>query len=139
MLIMAAPQVCSDLREIWQVLGWVLMVFKIVIPILIIVFGMIDLGKAVVASKDDEIKKAIKSLAMRAVAGVVIFFIPILVGAIFGLVDSFQEVKGEYKICQTCITSPGKCGSSKDYSSYKTEDSCTSNGGSWDRNNSTCD
>lgn len=112
MLIMAAPKICSDLKEVWQIIGWVLWVFKIVIPIIIIIFGMIDLGKAVVASKDDEIKKSIKSLAMRAVAGVIIFFIPSLVAAIFGMVDSFQQVQGEYSVCETCIKNPGQCGGS---------------------------
>lgn len=108
MLIMT-PSVCSDLSPIWQIVGWILFVFKIVIPIIIIIFGMIDLGKAVVASKDDEIKKSIKSLAMRAVAGVVIFFIPTLVGVIFSLVAEFSsdEYANEYKTCKACITSPG--------------------------------
>lgn len=108
MLIMA-PSVCSDLAPIWQIIGWVLFVFKIVIPIVIIIFGMIDLGKAVVASKDDEIKKSVKSLAMRAIAGIVIFFIPTLVGAIFGLVGEFKEkeYKDEYDKCKHCIVSPG--------------------------------
>ena len=113
MLIMASqPGICSDLTEIWQVVGWVLWVFKIVIPIIIIIFGIIDLGKAVVASKDDEIKKSIKSLVMRAVAGVVIFFIPTLIGVIFGIVDDFAdpEVQGEYDICATCISDPANCG-----------------------------
>ena len=73
MLIMA-PSICTSLSPIWQIIGWVLWVFKIVIPIVIIVFGMIDLGKAVVASKDDEIKKSVKSLVMRAIAGIIIFF-----------------------------------------------------------------
>ena len=82
---------------------------KPVIPIIIIVFGIIDLGKAVVASKDDEIKKSIKSLAMRAVAGVFIFFVPTLVGAIFKMVGSFNDLKAEYSVCSTCISSPGKC------------------------------
>jgi len=110
MLIMA-PNLCGgDMWQFWQVIGWVLWVFKIVIPVLIIVFGMIDLGKAVVASKDDEIKKAMKSLAMRAVAGVVIFFIPALVGVIFSMVDNFnKEVKGQYDMCKTCIVNPGQC------------------------------
>lgn len=108
MLIMA-PSVCSTLAPIWQIIGWVLWVFKIVIPIVIIIFGMIDLGKAVVASKDDEIKKSIKSLAMRAVAGIVIFFIPTLVGAIFSLVGEFKsdEMQAEYGKCKTCIVHPG--------------------------------
>lgn len=108
MLIMA-PSICTSLSPIWQIIGWVLWVFKIVIPIVIIVFGMIDLGKAVVASKDDEIKKSVKSLVMRAIAGIIIFFIPTLVGAIFGLVGQFrsEEYEAEYNICKECITHPG--------------------------------
>ena len=53
MLIMETPSVCTTLAPVWQIIGWVLWVFKIVIPIVIIIFGVIDLGKAVVASKDD--------------------------------------------------------------------------------------
>lgn len=117
MLIMAAPAVCSgDMLDIWQVIGWILFVFKIVIPIIIIVFGMIDLGKAVVASKDDEIKKALKSLMMRAIAGIVVFFIPTLVGLIFSIVGGFQDdeqVQQAYENCRDCITNPGgSCGDS---------------------------
>lgn len=93
MLIMETPSVCTTLAPVWQIIGWVLWVFKIVIPIVIIIFGVIDLGKAVVASKDDEIKKSVKSLVMRAVAGIVIFFIPTLVGAIFSLVGEFNDNK----------------------------------------------
>lgn len=121
MLIMDAT-VCTDLWTIWKLLGWVLTIFKIVIPILIIIFGMIDLGKAVIASKDDEIKKSIKSLVMRIVAGIVIFFIPTLVGAVFKIVDGFQEVKGEYGVCSKCITNPGQC-------EAKAKEQCTSRGG----------
>ena len=106
MLIMA-PSICTSLSPIWQIIGWVLWVFKIVIPIVIIVFGMIDLGKAVVASKDDEIKKSVKSLVMRAIAGVIIFFIPTLVGAIFSLVGEFNDNREEYDKCSACITNRG--------------------------------
>lgn len=108
MLIMA-PSVCSSLAPVWQIVGWVLWVFKIVIPIIIIIFGMLDLGKAVVASKDDEIKKSVKQLALRAIAGIVIFFLPTLVGAVFGLVGEFSSdpYKAEYEICRKCITKPG--------------------------------
>lgn len=125
MLIMT-PSVCSDLWQVWNIVGWVLWVFKIVIPILIILFGMIDLGKAVVASKDDEIKKAIKSLAMRAIAGIVIFFIPTLVSTVFKLVDNFQEVKGEYDVCASCVNHPG------DSCKTSAQTHCTSLGGTWD-------
>ena len=100
---------CGDTAKIWQLVGRVLLVFKIVIPILLIIFGMMDVGKAVVANKDDEIKKATKQLAMRAIAGIVIFFIPTLVSFIFSIVDSFGDVKDNYEICRTCIVKPGDC------------------------------
>ena len=95
---------CAKTANIWQVLGIILLVFKIIIPLLIIIFGMIDLGKAVVASKDDEIKKAIKQLAFRAVAGIIIFFIPTLVRVVFGLISGFDSAN--YEICGACISNP---------------------------------
>lgn len=97
---------CANSANVWQTLGYVLMVFKIVIPIILIILGMIDLGKAVVASKDDEIKKATKSLAMRAIASVVIFFIPTLVGIVMGIVGSFDVVQDDFQICKSCISDP---------------------------------
>lgn len=99
---------CAGTSSVWKLVGNILSVFKIVIPLLIIIFGMIDLGKAVVASKDDEVKKAAKQLMMRLIAGVVIFFIPTIVGFCFGLADGFNG-DGDYKICETCITNPDSC------------------------------
>ena len=101
---------CAESANIWQVVGYVLLVFKIVIPLLVIILGMIDLGKAVVAGKDDEVKKNIKSLMWRAIAAVVIFFIPTLVSLIMGLVSNFSDsgAKSDFDICRQCISSPGK-------------------------------
>lgn len=98
---------CKETGVIWQFIGYVLFIFKIVIPILLIVFGMMDLGKAVVASDDKEIKNATTKLAKRAVAGVVIFFIPALVGFIFSIVTGFSgKVEETYTLCKNCIVSP---------------------------------
>ena len=80
------------------------MVFKIVIPIILIVLGMIDFGKAVVGSKDDEIKKSAKALGMRVIAAVCIFFIPTLISFIIGVVDNSVEELS--KVCSYCIKSP---------------------------------
>ena len=100
---------CYDSANIFQVIGYILMIFKIVIPVILIILGMIDLGKAVVASKDDEIKKAVKSLGMRALAAVVIFFVPTLVGIVMGLVSAFSDkMKEDYNICKDCIVNPNK-------------------------------
>ncbi len=101
---------CANTANIWQIVGYVLLVFKIVIPILLIIWGMLDLGKAVIASKDDEIKKATKSLAMRAISAVVIFFIPTIVGVLLGLISNFSAsgAKDDWNVCRSCITDPGE-------------------------------
>ena len=42
-------------------------IIKIAVPILLIIFGMLDLGKAVIASKEDEIKKGQQTFIKRAI------------------------------------------------------------------------
>lgn len=97
---------CTETSAIWQFVGYVLFVFKIAIPLLIILFGMIDLGKAVVANDDKAIKSATSSLVKRAIAGVVIFFLPVLVSFIFSIVNGFSEVKNTYDNCRACVVHP---------------------------------
>ena len=58
------------------------------IPIILIILGMLDLGKAVVASKEDEIKSAQKLLIKRAIYAVAIFFVVLIVQLVFGLLSS---------------------------------------------------
>ena len=101
---------CINSANVWQIVGYAFFIFKIIIPILLIVWGMLDLGRAVVAAKDDEIKKATKSLAMRAIAAVAIFFVPTIVGIVLGLISSFntEDVREDWNVCRTCITSPGE-------------------------------
>ena len=99
---------CSDTAIVWQTVGWFLLVFKVVIPILLIILGMIDLGKAVISSDEKAVSKAANSLLKRVIAGVVIFFIPTIVGAIFKMIGNFKtEAKAEYDVCAGCLVSPG--------------------------------
>lgn len=100
---------CASTANIWQIVGYVLLVFKIAVPLLLIIFGMIDLGKAVIASKEDEIKKATGSLVRRAIAAVVIFLLPTVISFIMGLVSDFDTsgAKADFEICRACIVRPG--------------------------------
>lgn len=115
LLLAEANQFCAETYEIWQFVGYIMLIFKIVIPLILLILGMFDLGKAVVASDDKAIQKAAKSLAMRAVAAIVIFFIPTLIKFAFSIVNGFQDdpaVRNNYNRCADCLTSPtnsGKC------------------------------
>ena len=110
-----APEVienfCSEtVLGAFTTIGWVFYIAKIVVPIVIIIFGCIDLGKAVISSKDDEIKKSVKTLAMRAIAGVIIFFIPTVLTFIVWLIDNDDTV-GDFADCTNCMLDPtgSKC------------------------------
>ncbi|MEG1505875.1 MAG: hypothetical protein RR478_00080 [Bacilli bacterium] len=106
----AASGFCSGTADLWQFVGMILLVFKIVIPIILIVLGMIDLGKAVISSDDKSISKAAKALAMRILAGMLIFFIPSIISFVFTLVSAFNnDVKADFEVCKTCITDPKGC------------------------------
>ncbi len=62
-------------------------IIKIVVPILLIIFGMLDLGKAVVASKEDEIKKGQQTFIKRVIAAVIVFFVIQIVQIIISFVS----------------------------------------------------
>lgn len=81
--------ICTDLMPLLKLVRHGLIpVIQIGIPIILIVLGMLDLGKAVIASKEDEIKSAQKLLIKRAIYAVAIFFVVLIVTAVFNLVGS---------------------------------------------------
>lgn len=105
---------CTEASSVLAFAGWILTFFKIAIPLLIIGLGMFDFGKAVVSSKDDEIKKSAKTLMYRAIAGVVIFFVPSLVVWLFSTISDFNNAADEtnFKKCKECILTPWSCSNS---------------------------
>ena len=75
---------------------------------------MVDLGKAVISSDDKAISKAAKSLLMRTIAAIAIFFIPTIIKVAFEFVAGFNEdMKNDAQNCIDCLTSPnGTCDTS---------------------------
>ena len=51
---------------------------QIVIPIGLIIYGTIDLGKAVIAGKEDEMKKAQQRFIRRLIAAALLFIVPLI-------------------------------------------------------------
>lgn len=70
-------------------------IIQIGIPILLILFGTIDLGKAVIANDDKAIKGATSSLIKRAIAAIAVFFVPFLVSVVFGWIGNATNENGE--------------------------------------------
>ena len=76
----------KDLVPIFKFLKFgVYPIIQIGIPIILIIMGSIDLGKAVLSSDDKEIKGATGKLIKRAIAAVAVFFIATIVSLLMGL------------------------------------------------------
>lgn len=110
---------CSDTKDIWKLVGKVIRIVLIIIPVIIVMLGTFDLGKAVMAGEDKEIKEAQKMFIKRLIYGVIIFFIPYLVSAVYGLFDGLSDEPSQSEgktvaeegsnLCWKCAINNGKC------------------------------
>ena len=84
----------TDLLNIIGILKFALRVIQFLVPILLILWGTIDLVKSVVAGKEDDIKKNQKTLIKRVISAVIIFLLPIAVSVLMGMIGA-----EEWKTC----------------------------------------
>lgn len=68
--------------------SYAILIIKIAVPIILVIFGMMDLMKAVIASKEDEIKKGQQTFIKRLIAAVIVFFVIQIVQIIVKFVSS---------------------------------------------------
>lgn len=85
---------CANLKPIISIIKTVLNLVRFAVPLVLIVIGTFDIFKAVVASKEDEIKAAQKLLIKRVVYAVIIFLIPTIVMLILNIVSNTQDKNG---------------------------------------------
>lgn len=115
--------ICSgEIMKIWKFIGTLLNIIKIAVPILLIVMGSIDFMKAVMAGKDDEIKKSQGTFVKRAIAAVIVFFVPTIVGILLSLIN---ETKSS---CLTCVLNTSTCNVSSSGGSGNTGNTGNSGG-----------
>lgn len=89
----------------------IILIIQIATPILLVIFGMIDLVKAVISGKEDEIKKNQMVFVKRLIAAALVFFIFLVVklvvslvadnaDSMFDCVDCFTNGAGTNKTCK---------------------------------------
>ena len=81
---------CEELNPIITLLKNVVKLLQFLIPFGLILFGMIDLGKAVIAGKEDEMKKAQGILIKRIIYAVAIFFLVFVISLAMRMVGSTE-------------------------------------------------
>ena len=83
-----------DMRSLVGMAKMILRILQIGIPIALLLFGTIDLGKAVMAGDEKEIKSATNVLIKRVIAAVAVFLLFLIVSVVTGWVGG-----EEWKTC----------------------------------------
>ena len=76
------------------VVSLIIMVIQYAVPLLLIIWGMLDLGKAVIASKEDEIKKGQQTFIKRIIAAVIVFFVVAVTKLVVNLAANDDDRQG---------------------------------------------
>ncbi len=100
LFLIGATDACGGLLPLVKVVVQIVKIFMIVIPIALIIYGTIDLGKAVIASDEKEVKAAQSRLIKRFIYAALIFFVPMLVGVAMNLVSAGGE--GDTQSWEAC-------------------------------------
>lgn len=104
-----AENPCQEVRikKAFRFFGYLLTIAKIAIPLIIVVMGTFDFYKSVVDKDDKSLSKQTRVFLIRIVTGIVIFFIPTIVYALFNLSSSLNIVSDQkYKACVDCLLDP---------------------------------
>lgn len=84
---------------------------KVLIPIILVAYGMIDLAKAVMSNDEKVMKEAQSRLIKRIIYGVIIFFLVAIVQLIFNMLakasdgDDMELDKSNMTSCISCFIS----------------------------------
>lgn len=88
----AAFSFCDDkaVLKIFRMAGTVFAIIKILVPVLLIIMATIEVGKATLSGDEKDIKKAGTASAKKAIAAVIIFFLPIIIEVVLNLIPSYK-------------------------------------------------
>ena len=76
--------------------------------IVLVIVGMLDLFKAVMAQKEDEIKKAEQTFLKRLIAGVLVFFVVAIVQFVFKVTTDESENAGIWECFNCFVNGPSE-------------------------------
>jgi len=89
-------------EKIPNIVSTIVTIIKIVVPILLVIFGMLDLMKGITAGKEDEIKKGQQIFIKRLISGALVFFVITIVQFIISFVAD-KDDKDNIVTCSRCF------------------------------------
>ena len=98
-------EMCQHTVKGWRVVGFFMLIVRIVVPTIIIMTGLVSVYNAVFKGTAEESIKGLKTMFRKIVAGVVVFLIPSLINAVVGLLVKDTDYS-DFLICTTCFDKP---------------------------------
>ena len=92
------PGVMID-TKIANTVHTIIVVIKIAVPVLLVIFGMLDLFKGLTAQKEDEIKKGQQLFIKRLISAAIIFFVISVVQLLVSFVAGDEGIMN----CASCF------------------------------------
>lgn len=94
--------ICSNIEpEIVTLIHNIITLIKIAVPIALVIFGMIDFAKGVMAGKEDEVKKGQNNFIKRLIAGAVVFLMITVAQLVVSIFD--KDSNGGFWNCADAI------------------------------------
>jgi hypothetical protein len=101
-MILDIMEKCSKIdSELSTFVHNIILLIKTAVPIILVLFGMLDFAKGVIASKEDEIKKGQQTFFKRLIAATIVFFMVSFTQLIIGILDN--QTNGEIWNCANLI------------------------------------
>jgi len=97
----AIPGVVID-EKIPNAVSTIILLIKIAVPILLVIFGMLDLAKAIIAQKEEEIKKGRSIFIKRLITAAIVFFVVAIVQVVISFVGGNEKESGMWE-CVNCF------------------------------------
>ena len=97
---------CVETKDVWKLIGNVIRIIQILIPVALVLWGLLDLGKAVLAGDEKERKEATSTLLKRFLYGILVFFVIAIVKGVVNLAGKNDQLSST---CWTCVTKPTSC------------------------------
>ncbi len=113
MFFLAATECCSGTvigpipNQIAGIIAAVIFLIKVIVPIALVIFGMLDLGKAVMSQKEDEIKKGQQTFLKRLVAAAVVFLVIFIVQVVIQIAAGSDSGSDSIWGCAKCVMEGG--------------------------------
>jgi len=84
-----------------NIFKFLITLIKVGVPVLLVIWGSWDLGKAVMAQKEDEIKNAQKLFIKKLIVAVCVFLVPTFIGIALDVVN--QQSDSDVAKAKSCF------------------------------------